>query len=641
MPVKIFALRATSKRYPRSKRSRRQPVRFHPQLVQLEDRSLPNTTPHGFPLPGHIAPLPNHQLPSKSQFALANRSTVITMSSQVLKGAVYTPPQSTVTTSLPGTVTPGKGFNGIGLQTEYNQNSGFIPPDTMGAVGPNHFVELINGQFAVYSKAGTLITSTSLDSFWSGTTPVGGTTGGTSDPHIVYDRSSGHWIASTININDGISRNDLLIGVSTTSDPTKAWIEYAVLAGSSTEFADYDTLGVDSNGVYFGANMFPTNAALLPHAAIFATAKGPLIAGKGGTLFEFDGITDMEASPQPAYNFDTVSATGPAWFVASSATLYANIELRTLTWNGATPNLSKVATTLATPFYGDVLAVPTSGGSVPIDGGDDRLLMAVIRNQQLWTSRTVGLGDRDAAEFLDLKLSGASATLLQSGRAIDTAKTDPRYYFYPSVMVNSQGYMVMGFSGAKITEFAGAYATSRLSTDKPGTLQPVTLLKGGQGAYALSDQIGRNRWGDFSYTSLDPADDKTIWTIQEYAATPLFPGFGNLGSLWGTWITSIAAPNASTTASAALSSASPSMVNQGFILASPAGDASAAGSSPAPSSAGADGGLLAYAGRSAVPGSASVDHFFASAGSAHTGTLATRPKSPAADPLDNWVENIF
>ena len=27
-----------------------------------------------------------------------------------------------------------------------------------------------------------------------------------------------------------------------------------------------------------------------------------------------------------------------------------------------------------------------------------------------------------------------------------------------------------------------------------------------------------NRWGDFSQTVVDPEDDQTIWTFQEYAA---------------------------------------------------------------------------------------------------------------------------
>jgi hypothetical protein len=44
--------------------------------------------------------------------------------------------------------------------------SGFIPPDTMGAVGPDHIVEMINGNFEIFDKTnGTSISSRSLDDF--------------------------------------------------------------------------------------------------------------------------------------------------------------------------------------------------------------------------------------------------------------------------------------------------------------------------------------------------------------------------------------------------------------------------------------------------------------------------------------------
>ena len=41
-----------------------------------------------------------------------------------------------------------------------------------------------------------------------------------------------------------------------------------------------------------------------------------------------------------------------------------------------------------------------------------------------------------------------------------------------------------------------------------------------------------NRWGDFSATVVDPADDVTFWTLQEYAQIP-DPVTGT--SRWGTW----------------------------------------------------------------------------------------------------------
>ena len=38
---------------------------------------------------------------------------------------------------------------------------------------------------------------------------------------------------------------------------------------------------------------------------------------------------------------------------------------------------------------------------------------------------------------------------------------------------------------------------------------------------------GRNRWGDFSITTVDPSDDTTMWTIQEYTS-----GANKFGTWW-------------------------------------------------------------------------------------------------------------
>src|SRR5437016_9370461 len=55
---------------------------------------------------------------------------------------------------------PHPSFNGIGA-------NGFAPPDTNIAVGPNHIVETVNLQYAVYSKSGGLLSGPkSLGSLW-------------------------------------------------------------------------------------------------------------------------------------------------------------------------------------------------------------------------------------------------------------------------------------------------------------------------------------------------------------------------------------------------------------------------------------------------------------------------------------------
>jgi hypothetical protein len=541
----------------RSRRRRRKAPRFVPQVVALEDRLVPSGI--------RLTTAPYHVAPPKTGGSGAPPAAV------ALSTLSVTPE---TTAAMPGTGQPpgtaaalglGASFRGIGLQDEYNQGGGTIPPDTMGVVGPSQFVEMINGQFAVYTKTGTLIHAESLDQFWSAVKPALATT----DPHLFFDKHSGRWFASTLDLGvvnpttGALTNNDLLIAVSKTSDPTGGFIEYKIPAASASTFADYDTLGVDDNGVYFGATIFTVTGF---HSAIYATPKAPVLAGGAITVYKFDNITDMEFSPQPADNFDAVVPSGPAWFVASSTVVPANVEVRTLTWYGGVPTLSNTRTVL-TPSYGNVFPAP-SPGAESISTDDDRLLMAIIRDNRLFTTRNVGVNsagtqahaDRDAAEYLELNLTGTSAALRQSGRAFDTAASNPLFFYYPSLTVNRQGYLVMGFTGSSITQYASSYATAREAFDPAGKLGPVTLLKAGEGSYTITFGSGRNRWGDYSYTSLDPTDDKTIWTIQEYAATP-GPLVGDSTSRWGTWISEIFAPKLDTR-TVITSSANPSTEHQ-------------------------------------------------------------------------------
>src|SRR5262245_41398519 len=95
-----------------------------------------------------------------------------------------------------------------------------FPPDSMGAVGPNQFAELVNGRFAVYDKTGNLLQSSTQGDFWraAGVTIAPGFAPSPFDPRIVYDKSSGHWFAAALTDQDS-PNSRFLIGVSNTSDP--------------------------------------------------------------------------------------------------------------------------------------------------------------------------------------------------------------------------------------------------------------------------------------------------------------------------------------------------------------------------------------------------------------------------------------
>jgi hypothetical protein len=121
-------------------------------------------------------------------------------------------------------------------------------------------------------------------------------------------------------------------------------------------------------------------------------------------------------------------------------------------------------------------------------------------------------------------------------------------------MVTGQGHAALGCSIAGANERINAFTTGRLVGDTLGTLRdgpggaalpgygtPVTTAYNPPG-----DPGGSNgrRWGDYSYTSLDPNDDMTMWTIQEFC---------NGTNTYGCRVAKLLAPPPATPASASSS----------------------------------------------------------------------------------------
>ena len=87
-------------------------------------------------------------------------------------------------------------FGGFqGLQDDFTA----IPPDTTGAVGPQHIVTMLNTQVQIQSRSGVVranypINLGGASGFWS---PLGVFTD-VFDPRILYDPASDRWIACAV-----------------------------------------------------------------------------------------------------------------------------------------------------------------------------------------------------------------------------------------------------------------------------------------------------------------------------------------------------------------------------------------------------------------------------------------------------------
>lgn len=102
------------------------------------------------------------------------------------------------------------------------------------------------------------------------------------------------------------------------------------------------------------------------------------------------------------------------------------------------------------------------------------------------------------------------------------------------LIMNCTGNLVMAFSGSSATNHIGAYYAWR-----PGNgtaLDMPRLIRAGITNYLSLPAV---RLGDYSATTLDPADDWSFWTIQEYAD----PSGGDFFGLnpWKTVVTKIRA----------------------------------------------------------------------------------------------------
>jgi hypothetical protein len=119
--------------------------------------------------------------------------------------------------------------------------------------------------------------------------------------------------------------------------------------------------------------------------------------------------------------------------------------------------------------------------------------------------------DRSGVQWLRLNLDPNSGLLSYGahGRVYDDASLTNAYWYYvPSLAVNCTGDMVMGFSGSSATNYIGAFYSWRLSS---GSSVRPRLIRDGTVSFTAG------RWGDYSATTLDPNDDWSFWTVQEFA----------------------------------------------------------------------------------------------------------------------------
>jgi autotransporter-associated beta strand protein len=420
-------------------------------------------------------------------------------------------------------------YAGVGFQSQA-PGAPFQPPDTMGAIGINHWVTFNNGRFAVYDKAGNLVKSSSDTTFWVN---AGLASANLSDTRILYDPANQRWIAAEITTNSN-TNNTIRIARSDTADPSGTWkaVEFnANVGGGSTRFADYPTLGMTATNVAVASNNFAGGAGTV---SLYTIPKADLYAATPSTanLTAFDRSHNAAGEVlQPTVNYGASRVAGQMPVMAPSQTSFSNYVRTTASGvGGAGATYSTTATNVPVTTYASAPRAAQPGSTNTLDTLDDRFYTNVIHQYDptsgrslLYMANVIAAGGRDGIRFTVVN-EVTNTVVFQT--TFSEAGAD---YFFPAVAVNDRGDVVIGMNLTRTAsvnpnQFVSVAAMVGTTTDFTNwTFNSPTILKAGAGAYTGS------RWGDYSATTVDPADPGIFWTTQEYT-----PNTGATSN-WATW----------------------------------------------------------------------------------------------------------
>jgi len=412
-------------------------------------------------------------------------------------------------------------FDGIDFQTGGSGE----PPDTVGDVGPNHYVQMVNSSFAIYNKTGTKLTGpTNINSLWSDGTLCATQNAG--DPIVLYDRLADRWMLSQFNhTNSSTAPFYQCIAVSQTADPTGTYYTYSfVVSNDNAVFNDYGKFGIWPDGYYMGANEAGFTA--------YVFDRQNMLTGAAATFQKFNEAASNFMLPSDLDGATAPPANTPNYFYTMGTGNAMELWAFHVDWTiPANSTFSKVTDLTSGIGFGfDVCpadppnkatsldCIPQPGVAQKLDAiGEWPMFRFQYRNhgshESLVGNFTADMdataSDHAGIHWFELRrVGGGNWSIFNEGNYAPDASER----WLGSAAMDKDGNIAVGYSVSNGTDLVPSirYATRRAS-DTAGQLgSEVTLYAGS------NPQTSSNRWGDYSAMTVDPADDCTFWYTTEY-----------------------------------------------------------------------------------------------------------------------------
>jgi len=411
------------------------------------------------------------------------------------------------------------------------------PPDTVGDVGPNHFVQAVNTSIGIFAKTGGApLAAFTFDAFFTGTgTACDADNQG--DPTVVYDPQADHWIIADFAFTgDGSSPPFFeCIAVSKTGDPLSGgWWFYAIRTDDASHpfFADYPKMGIWPDGLYMTANMFSSG---FEEVRVWAFNRADLEAGLPVRSVVVD-VGDLDTDPHFSLlpsNMRTITGAPPAGrpnlLVSESVIDFAfEVWKFHVDYSGSGSTFTG-PTNVSQSSYNFVPAdVPTPGNS--LDSLFDRLMMQaqyvnIGGTESLWVNHTVhccGAGSPMGIQWGQINVTGGTVASSPVQQQIYPSVSDTLHRWMGSLAVDKKGDMALGYSVANASTNPDIRYAGRLAGDPFNTLpQTETTMLSGVTRGTQTGNCGGStctRWGDYSAMTIDP-DGCRFWYTQEYYET--------------------------------------------------------------------------------------------------------------------------
>ena len=473
----------------------------------------------------------------------------------------------------------GVSFEGVGVGLG-GFSPGGNPPDVEGRVGATQYVQWNNTSFAVFNKTtGALLYGPAAGNtlFQS----LGGVCAAHNDgdPVVSYDILAGRWVISQFAVAGGdTSYSHECVAVSTTEDATGEWYVYDFLT-DQTNFVDYPHMGVWPDGYYMSAHVFsvvptdlspvglpvaPPNAFIQGRVYVFERQK--MIDGLPARMQSMDLGQEFGFLPADLDSL-TPPAAGEAEFLIGPNRVLTNLTdpfRVAVTWDPAPTIAVLPGATIQTgignapcvsgvnsPARDCVPQPPPATGPDYLDNlGGHYMYRLAYRNQGTQatpdeslvlsgtTAGSTSVPAHGAIRWWEFRnpTPGSSTTMptvFQNG----TYDPDNSYRWIPSIAMDKDRNIALGYSKSSPTIFPGIYLTGRLAADPAGTMGAEILMQAGLGVQLAAG----NRWGDYTSMTLDPIDQCTFYYTNEYLKT-------NGGFNWSTRIASFKFPSCASAA---------------------------------------------------------------------------------------------